>query len=248
MTSGMVPYSDALVWVGYAMSITIDPSTPSAITAERASPSTGSIPLFSLTSPSTDSLLVALLSATATLGGTGATISAIPGAVFTPVISSNGGGFFGSAASCFIWELQLLPSPPPMTVSISLDFSFETWQFQVLVLTGCNSTQSGAASGTSTSGLGGTTSSEVTLTPTGSGSLIVANTACYQTAVSNPSLVAGFTSLAPLPPWFYFGEGLKFADGIGAAAGGTAGSPVTVGWTFGGTPCENTTCAVEILQ
>ena len=233
------------------MSINFDPSTQSAITAERASPSTGSISLFPtpITSPSVDSLLVALLSATATLGGTGATISASPGGVFTPVISSNGGGFFGSAASCFIWELQLLASPPPMTVSISLDFSFETWQFQVLVLTGCNPNQSGAASGTSTSGLGGTTSSEVTLTPTSTGSLIVANTACYQTAVSNPSLVAGFTNPAPLPPWFYFGEGVQFANGIGAAEGATnPGSPVTVGWTFGGTPCENTTCAIEILQ
>jgi hypothetical protein len=131
-----------------------------------------------------------------------------------------------------------------MAVKVSWSGSegFETVYMRVLVLENCNSSQSGVASKTSHSGLGGSGSSEVSLKPNNTGSWIVAITAVTANTGLSLTTVSNFTQL----DFYHKASGnFEYGNADGANKTGPSG-PTKVGWSFNQSGVPNATGALEI--
>jgi hypothetical protein len=221
------------------MAIAKDASTPVPFT-QSGNPISGAGGTSVSFSPPANSLLVVCVSECEAYSVTNTITDSKGGSYANPVHYSA--GLFGTHGAVDIFTRYLSSAPGNMTINVTPTYSgsMSMYFFKILVLTGCNSSQSGVASGTSN---GSSTSAEVTLTPNFNGSWVVGvcdiNTAT--TLVRTP--VANFTEI----DWFASTQGgFNYDGGDGAYEGGTtAGVAGTIGWTFNKSG-PNSTGALEI--
>lgn len=188
--------------------------------------------------PPANSLLVVCVSGTEAYSVTNTVSDSVGGSYSNPVHYSA--GLLGTHGAVDIFTRYLTTAPGNMTITVSSTFSgtLATWYFKVLVLTGCDSGQSGIASGTSN---GSSASSEVTLTPNFTGSWIVGITDINASKGFTRSPVTNFTEI----DWHTFTSGsFDYDNGCGANETGPSGSTV-IGWTFSSSG-PNSTGALEI--
>jgi hypothetical protein len=227
------PVTTGLCIMSISLDISNTPGDVSATGGDSLTTATFTPPLLG------SSLLVVCAAATFTTNNA-FSVSDSAGNSYISGPSFNGGGFFGAGASFAMFQCYLMSSPGAMTVSMSYSETAvnDIW-LKVLVLNGANSNQTGTAQGHSHSGPGGTTSSEVTLTPNPSGSSWIVACTSVGGGQSPPSRVSNFTDIS----WLENSGNGSF--GTGANGTGPTGS-TKVGW-FGMATLPNATGAWEIF-
>jgi hypothetical protein len=219
--------------------ITLDSSTP-ALTTDANSNSVTSASF----SPPADSLLVILCAFSQNYSSSPTISDSVGGSYSHPVhYSSNA---FGSNEGVDIYIRYLTTAPGSMTVTYTVNggLSASTNNYiHPLVLNNADSDQSGVETDTSSSGLGGSSSAEVTFTPTYSGSWIVGmSPLLVNSAGTTATGVSGMTTIDNT-----IGAGASDAVLDGANETGPSGS-TTFGWTFNKSNVTNVTGAMEIRE
>jgi hypothetical protein len=218
--------------------ITLDASSP------NASETTSSNSVTSVSfSPPADSLLVILCSWAGTYSSDPTCTDSVGGTYAHPVHYSP--GITGNGEGVDIYTRYLSSAPGSMQVGYDVNGGGTPANafMAILVLDNCASSQTGAESGTSDSGIGGSSSSEVTVTPSGTGSWLVCISGIgINTSGTTITPVTSFTTIFNT----YSGAGTGNNFLAGANETGPSGS-TTSGWSFSHTNVINSTGVLEIL-